>query len=213
MGLGFELGDALARYSSWPRPTVIMVDGPYGVSGFPGDPPTADRLPAWYAPHVAKWSEYSLPETTLWIWGTEISWATLHPLLDGHGWDYRSAHIWDKGKGHIAGNVNGQTIRRFPVVTEVCVQYTRRVELDSLDRNGMPVRMSLKDWVRHEWVRSGLPLSETNAAANVKNAATRKWFTADHLWYYPPPLFLEQLAAYANRHGRPTDRPYFSLDG
>ena len=52
--------------------------------------------------------------TTLWIWGTEVSWATLHNLLETHGWDYRSAHVWDKGKGHIAGNVNSQTIVAFP---------------------------------------------------------------------------------------------------
>ncbi len=212
-GVLLELANALDRYSAWPRPTVIMVDGPYGVSGFPGDPPTPDELPGWYAPHVAKWSECALPETTLWIWGTEVSWATLHGLLETHGWEYRSAHVWDKGKGHIAGNVNSLTIRRFPVVTEVCVQYTRRVEFETTDQAGLPIRLPMKAWVRHEWVRSGLPLSLTNAAAGVKNAATRKWFTADHLWYYPPPNFLERLAEFANEHGRPTVRPYFSLDG
>jgi hypothetical protein len=190
-----------------------MVDGPYGVGGFPGDPPTAAQLPAWYAPHIAKWSELALPETTLWFWGTEVGWATVHGLLETHGWEYRSAHVWDKGKGHIAGNVNGQTIRRFPVVTEVCIQYTRRVELETIDRDGRPIRLPMKEWVRHEWARSGLPFDLTNSAAGVKNAATRKWFTADHLWYYPPAAFLERVAGYANEHGRPTTRPYFSLDG
>lgn len=212
-GVHLALGDALELYSTWPRPTVIIVDGPYGVGGFPGDPPTPEGLPSWYAPHVAKWSEFALPETTLWFWGTEVSWATVHSLLDTHGWDYRSAHVWDKGKGHIAGNVNGQTIRRFPVVTEVCVQYTRRVELETIDRDGLPVRLPMKDWVRHEWARTGLPFHLTNAAAGVKNAATRKWFTADHLWYYPPPIFLERIAEFANDHGRPTARPYFTSDG
>jgi hypothetical protein len=33
-----------------------------------------------------------------------------------------------RGVAHIAGNVNGRTIRRFPVVTEVCVFYQRRFE-------------------------------------------------------------------------------------
>jgi hypothetical protein len=212
-GVRLELADSLRRYDSWPRPTLIMVDGPYGVGGFPGDPPTADALPEWYAPHIAKWSELALPETTLWFWGTEVGWATVHGLLDTHGWDYRSAHVWDKGKGHIAGNVNGQTIRRFPVVTEVCVQYTRRVELDTIDHDGLPVRLPMKAWVRHEWGRTGLPFHLTNTAAGVKNAATRKWFTTDHLWYYPPPILLERIAEYANQFGRPTVRSYFSLDG
>jgi site-specific DNA-methyltransferase (adenine-specific) len=71
----------------------------------------------------------------------------------------------------------------------------------------------MRQWLRHEWLRSGLPLSRTNEACGVKNAATRKYFTQDHLWYFPPPEMMERLAAYANRHGRPTDRPYFSLDG
>jgi site-specific DNA-methyltransferase (adenine-specific) len=73
--------------------------------------------------------------------------------------------------------------------------------------------LSLQQWLRSEWLRSGLPLAKTNEACGVKNAATRKYFTQDHLWYFPPPEMMECLAAYATIHGRPTDRPYFSIDG
>ena len=45
------------------------------------------------------------------------------------------------------------------------------------------------------------------------NAATRKYLTADHLWYYPPVEAFVKLAEYANRFGKPEGRPYFSLDG
>src|SRR5579862_6681189 len=69
-----ELADALDRYACWPAPTVIISDGAYGVGGFPGDPPTEDGLPAWYAPHIAAWSKHALPETTLWLWGVEVGW-------------------------------------------------------------------------------------------------------------------------------------------
>jgi len=203
------LDDALKCYPVWARPTVIISDGPYGVGGYPGDPPTTTGLREFYAPHAAAWAAAAMPDTTLWFWGTEVGWATVHSLLDEHGWDYRSAHIWDKGKAHIAGNVNGNTIRRYPVVTEVCVQYTRRVLLPTVGNRQLP----MKEWLRHEWVRSGLPLYKTNEAAGVKNAATRKYFTQDHLWYYPPPAMMERLVAYANEHGEPTDRPYFSVDG
>ncbi len=202
------LGDALEHYASWPRPTVIVSDGAYGVSGFPGDPPTHKELAAWYAPHVAAWSERALPSATLWFWGTEIGWATVHPLLDQHGWEYRSCHVWDKGIAHIAGNANTRTLRKFPVVSEVCVQYVRKVLLES-GGAGLP----LKDWLRHEWERSGLPLRHTNEACGVKNAATRKYFTRCHLWYYPPAAAFERLVAFANAHGRPEGRPYFSVDG
>jgi hypothetical protein len=208
-GIVIERADALDRYADWPSPTAIIVDGPYGVAGFRGDPPTPDGLAEWYAPHAAQWARYASPETSLWFWGTEISWAIVHPVLDLHGWEYRTTHVWDKGIGHIAGNVNGNTIRRFPVVTEICVHYTRRAELRTGDGELLPI----KAWLRREWERSGLPLYRTNEACGVKNAATRKYFTQDHLWYFPPPEMMERLSFYAHRHGKRTEHPYFSLDG
>ena len=204
-----DLGNALDHYSHWKRPTVIVSDGAYGVSGFPGDPPTPEGLNDWYSPHVAAWSAQALPETSLWFWNTEVGWATVHPLLVKHGWEYRTLHVWDKGTGHIAGNVNGLTIRRFPVVTEVCAHYVRAVRLPCCDGLDRP----LKEWLRFEWARTGLPFSKTNEACRVANAATRKYFTKDHLWYFPPPEMIEQLAAYASAYGTPTQWPYFSVDG
>jgi site-specific DNA-methyltransferase (adenine-specific) len=162
----------------------------------------------WYSEHVVAWSRRALPSTTLWFWGTEIGWATVHPLLRRHGWEYRSCHVWDKGMAHAAGNANTQTLRKLPVVTEVCVQYVREVLLDS-----MGAKLPLKAWLRREWERSGLPLSRTNEACGVKNAATRKYFTRCHLWYFPPAAAFARIAAFANAHGRPEGRPYFSVDG
>ena len=202
------LGDALESYAAWPRPTVIVSDGAYGVAGFPGDPPTAEGLVAWYTPHVDAWSRYALPSTTLWFWGTELGWATVHPLIVAHEWEYRSCHIWDKGIAHIAGNANTKTLRKFPVVSEVCVQYVRSVRFEA---DGQ--RVSMKAWLRSEWERAGLPLYLTNLACGVRNAATRKYFTQCHLWYFPPPDAFERFVLYANKHGRPTGRPYFSIDG
>ena len=59
----------------------------------------------------------------------------------------------------------------------------------------------MQRWLRYEWGRTGLPFSKTNDACGVKNAATRKYFTKDHLWYYPPPKAFEKIAEYANKHG------------
>ena len=67
-----ELADAADRYESWPAPTAIICDGPYGVAGFPGDPPKPDALGEWYAPHAAAWARYAMPETTLWFWGERL---------------------------------------------------------------------------------------------------------------------------------------------
>jgi site-specific DNA-methyltransferase (adenine-specific) len=202
----FDCAEAL--YAKWPTPICILSDGPYGVSGFPGDNKSVESLAAWYEPHIKAWSRYATPQTTLWFWNTELGWATVHPLLVANGWEYRCCNIWDKGLGHVAGNSNTQTLRKFPVVTEVCVHYVKAATFRVGKRS-----LSMKAWLRHEWIRSGLPLHLANKACGVRNAATRKYLTSDHLWYYPPPEAFEKLARYANQHGDPRGRPYFSVDG
>jgi site-specific DNA-methyltransferase (adenine-specific) len=208
-----HFGDALDLYGSWPTPTVIVSDGPYGVAGYPGDPPTHADLARVYEPHVAAWSRRAAPSTTLWFWNTEVGWATVHPVLVRHGWEYRSLHVWDKGVAHAAGNTNTKTLRKYPVVTEVCGQYVRDVRFPARGAGSRSAPLPLKAWLRHEWERSGLPLYLANEACGVKNAATRKYFTQCHLWYFPPPEAFERFAAYVNRRGDPEGRPYFSLDG
>lgn len=205
----FDNADVLRCYGAWPAPTMIHVDGPYGIGGFPGDPISYDELPEVYLPHIAAWTKAARPSTTLWFWGTELGWATMHPYLDKAGWDYQELNVWNKGLSHIAGNVNSKTIRGVPVVTEVCARYTRRVRLTSPQGE----KLSIKDWVRKEWERSGVPLYRANEACGVKNAATRKYLTKDDLWYFPPASMMEKMARYLEEHGRETEWPYFSLNG
>ncbi|MEW5722489.1 MAG: DNA methyltransferase [Thermodesulfobacteriota bacterium] len=206
VSLYFDYAENL--YVNWPTPTCIISDGPYGVSGFPGDNHQAESLAEWYEPHIKAWSNFSTPQTTLWFWNTEVGWATVHPVLAANGWEYRCCNIWDKGLGHIAGNANTRTLRKFPVVTEVCVHYVKAATFQV----GNQI-LTMQEWLRHEWKRTRLPLRLANEACKVLNAATRKYLTADHLWYYPPPEAFVKMAEYANEHGDPTGRPYFSLDG
>lgn len=201
-------GNAIDAYSFWDRPDVIISDGAYGVRGFPGDPVDETGLVEWYQPHIEAWSHAAKPSTSLWFWNTELGWATVHPVLVANGWEYVEAVIWDKGLAHIAGNVNGRTIRQMPVVSEVSVLYRRKISLSTED-GSLPV----KEWLRHEWQRSGLPLYKSNEACGVKNAATRKYLTQDWLWYWPPGEAVEAMARYCMAHGEWTSRPYFSLDG
>jgi len=169
---GFDLfrGDALNAYRDWPAPATIVSDGAYGVRGFHGDTIGPEALPRWYRPHIAAWAAAAGPATTLWFWNTELGWASVHPVLAEFGWEYVQLIVWDKGLAHIAGNVNGRTIRQFPVVTEVCAFYQR-----SFTVTGPDGPMPPKQWVRHEWARSGLSLQRANEACGVKNAATRKY--------------------------------------
>lgn len=202
--VSLNLGDSLEYYGSWEQPTVIVSDGGYGILGFEGDTSDHLDLPDWYEPHIEAWSKFALPNTTLWFWNSEIGWAVVHPVLERLGWRYVNCNIWNKGKGHIAGNVNTEKIRRFPVVTEVCVQYVREVKLNNL---------TLKEWLRKEWLRSGLPFRKANLACGVIDAATRKYFDQGHLWYFPPPEMFEKLVIYANEYGRLDGKPYFSANG
>jgi site-specific DNA-methyltransferase (adenine-specific) len=207
---GFELfrGDVLDAYPTWPAPATIISDGAYGLRGFHGDTIGSCCLPDWYRPHIMSWSAAAGPASTLWFWNTEIGWASVHPVLAEHGWEYVQLIVWDKGLAHLAGNVNGRTIRQFPVVTEVCAFYQR-----AFTATGPGGPMPVKQWVRHEWTRSGLALQRANEACGVKNAATRKYLTRDWLWYWPPGAMTERLAVYANTHGQPSSWPYYSLDG
>ncbi|NQU05169.1 MAG: site-specific DNA-methyltransferase [Calditrichaeota bacterium] len=197
-------GNSLEHYHRWPSPMTIVSDGGYGILGFEGDTSNHLGLPSWYESHIAEWSKKATPQTTLWFWNSEIGWAAVNPILEKYGWHYINCNIWDKGKGHIAGNVNTKKIRRFPVVTEVCIQYVFEARIA-----GLP----LKEWLRNEWKRTGLHFRKANEACGVKDAATRKYLDNSHLWYFPPPEMFEKLARYANEFGNPEGRPYFSADG
>lgn len=191
--------DVLDLYADFPSPTLIISDGPYGVSGFPGDLPSVKGLDAWYEPHIQAWTQKATYRTSLCFWNTEQGWAAVHPILEKHGWKYRQLCIWDKGLKHIAGNSNTQTLRSFPVVTEVCAIYVKPEEFLVSGHNSL----------RLEWLRTGMPLSKANEACGYKNVATRKYLTEDHLFYPPPPEILQKLIDYANTHGNPSGKPYF----
>jgi DNA modification methylase len=202
--INLSLGDSLEHYDLWEKPTAIISDGAYGILGFEGDTSDHMGLPDWYEPHIKKWSELSTPETTLWFWNSEIGWASVHPILEKYGWRYINSNSWNKGRGHIAGNVNTTKIRRFPVVSEVCVQYVYEAKIDG---------QLLKKWLRNEWKRTGLTMKTANKACGVKDAATRKYFDKGHLWYFPPVEAFEKMAIYANKYGHKDGMPYFSADG
>lgn len=202
------LGDALDCYSEWKSPTIIMSDGAFGISGFKGDLHSSDGLAEWYEPHIKSWSELSTPQTTLWFWNTELGWATVHPIIQKYGWEFKSCNFWNKGLSHVAGNTNTKTLSHLPIVSEVCVQYVKKASFNIKDSN-----LSMQEWLRHEWARTGLPFSKTNEACGVVDAATRKYFTKCHLWYMPPSEAFEKIVTYANTYGKPEGRPYFSIDG
>jgi len=200
--------DVSEVYDNWDTPVTIISDGAYGTGLFPGEPDDPHDIDDWYEPHIEAWSEYATPQTTLWFWNTELGWAEVHPILEKYGWEYRGANIWNKGLGHIAGNSNTQKLRKFPQVTEICVQYVRKAEFGGSKTESM----GMQEWVISEWERSGLTRQQANEACGVADAASRKYLTKGNLWYYPPPERMEAMVEYANEHGDPEGRPYFAPD-
>jgi len=207
-GISIYNDDVLSLYDKWETPDVIISDGGYGVSGFQGDAKEPSELKSWYKPHIQAWSEFARPGTTLWFWNTEIGWATVHPILDQYGWEYISCNVWNKGLNHIAGNCNLPTLKHFPLVTEICAQYTKRPKFKVNGKN-----LTLKEWLRYEWERTGLSFYKANEACGLANAATRKYLTKCHLWYAPPSEYFEKMAIFANEYGKEQGKPYFSING
>ena len=202
--VSITMEDSLEAGRRWPEPNVIISDGAYGVGGFPGDPPDHRGLTGWYEPHVRAWSDAATAATTLWFWNSEIGWATVHPLLEAHGWRYIHANIWNKGKAHLAGKSHSPEKTQFPVVSEVCAQYVFQPRINGIEP---------KQWLLQEWRRTGLPLNRANEACGVANAATRKYLDQTNLWYPPPPKTFHLLQEYANLNGDPAGRPYFAPQG
>jgi len=203
-------GDVSELYEDWETPVTIVSDGAYGTGSFPGEPDEATEIPEWYREHIEAWSEHASPQTTLWFWNTEEGWAEVHPILKENGWEYRGCNIWNKGMSHIAGNSNTKRLRKFPQVTEVCVQYTKKAEFEDPETGE---EIGMQEWVIGEWDRTGLTRQDANDACGVADAASRKYLTKGNLWYYPPPERMEAMVEYANEHGDPEGKPYFAPDG
>ena len=199
--------DAMNLYDKWPSPHLIISDGPYGLGLYKNELRHVHTLAEWYEPHIEAWTRYSNPATTLWLWNTEQGWANIHNMIVKHGWNYQETTVWNKGISHIAGRVNSKTTRKLPVVTEIAVRYTRKPEISFNNKT-----ISLQQWLRNEWLRSGLPLSKANIACGVKNAATRKYLVQDDCWYFPPLSAIYKMAQYCHLHGMPTSKPYFLND-
>jgi site-specific DNA-methyltransferase (adenine-specific) len=204
-----ENANAMECYSHWPEANCIISDGPYGLDTEPGEPRGLDELGKWYAPHISAWHANSAENCTLWFWTTHEAWSVLHPLLVQLGWECQDICTWDKGLAHNAGRCNPKTIRSVPEVTEISVRYTKKGMLPSDDGS----LMSVQDWVRAQWLRSGLPMTDANRACDVRNAASRKYLTQGDSWYRPPGTAIERMAAFCLEHGQKSSIPYFSLDG
>jgi site-specific DNA-methyltransferase (adenine-specific) len=200
--------NALACYKDWAQATCIVSDGPNGLHPLPGDPCDLDDLAHWYAPHIAAWHQYSAQNCTVWFWSNHLAWQKVHNAFDQLGWELQEicTLINDGRSGAANGTSSPSSDERAS--TEVLVRYTKRRMLLTIEGQ----LASEKQWLRSEWMRSGLPLSLANAACNVSDIATRKYLSQGDLWCRPAGSALAKLAQYCAQHAPCTDIPYFSID-
>ena len=137
-----------------------------------------------------------------------MGWAEVHPRPAGRGLDLPGVLVWDKGLAHVAGNTNTKTLRKFPIVTEVCVHYVREPQF-RLIADGPS--LSAQQWLRAEWRRTGLSFAKANEACGVKIAATRKYLTGDCLWYSPAAGCVPTTGGTRQRDGDPRGARTFRL--
>ena len=183
-----------------------------GVGSGSGDDSPLSDFGAWYQPHIAAWSQAAKPATALWLWNTEIGWASLHPQLQAAGWEFVQLVVWNQGRAasaHVSHHRRSGSYRSpAPAVTEVAALYRRQLRLHTPTGQSLPV----PEWLRAEWLRSGLPLSEVQGALGGSSALTR-FLCGEGKWSWPRGDEVETLARYCSQRGAPSAWFYFSLDG
>jgi len=127
MTLTAHHGDGLAIYPTLPADayTLIVSDGAYGIGGFPGDPKSPKGLADWYRPHLEAWDRLAAPSSSLYFWCTPEGCARMLPEVEAHGWRLYSIVRWHKGMAALAGRLDSEAIRGWPVSSEDCYFFTR----------------------------------------------------------------------------------------
>jgi site-specific DNA-methyltransferase (adenine-specific) len=195
--------------------SLIISDGPYGMSKAEWDRSTGPALREWYRPHVEAWGRLAAASASVYLWGTSESWATLHPLMLEHGWRFRVLVTWEKTNPLSMKGTEDATC--WPDVTEVCGLYQRNAwEIDTCAGQqiayaaGADDRNWIRLWLRSEWMdRAGLLSRQMDEALGTNGMAGH--YLGRSQWSLPTWDAYQQIASYAATHGRPLApgaRPY-----
>ena len=136
-----HLGDAMDIYPTLePGYTLIVSDGAYGIGGFPGDPKSPKALADWYAPHLEAWARLAAPSSSLYFYGTPEGCARMLPAVEAAGWRLYSRIVWNKGMAALAGRLDTEAIRGWPVASEDCYFYVRGPHMGDVLRSAREAR-------------------------------------------------------------------------
>jgi len=104
--------------------SLVISDGPYGMSKAAWDRMKPRDLPEWYGPHIEAWGEVCAPSATVYVWGTDEGEGYLRAPMRAAGWTFRGSIVWEKTGAHPAriGALNAGT---WADTTERCGTYQR----------------------------------------------------------------------------------------
>ena len=137
-----HLGEAADVYPTLtPGYTLIVSDGAYGIGGFPGDPTDPRKLAEWYAPHLDAWDRLAAPSSSLYFWCTPEGCSRMLPAVEAAGWRYYCRIVWSKGMAALAGRLDTEAMRGWPVASEDCYFYVR----ESVNISAMAAEATYRD--------------------------------------------------------------------
>ena len=116
------------------------------------------RIGDEYEPHVQAWAAAAAPHTTLWFWNSEIGWAAAHPVLEKHGFRYVQCNVWNKGSGHIAGNVRDAFRQRVDAAQHGIVEQAIALGVEVAVQRFLDTPFVKKDRIK-DMMASGMKLS------------------------------------------------------
>jgi site-specific DNA-methyltransferase (adenine-specific) len=194
--------------------SLAVLDGPYGMNKAEvWDGMKVSELPAWYAPHLDDVGRLCALSASLYVWNTSEGWATLHAGIEARGWVFRSLVTWHKPDGQAHKSAHEAGARCWPDVTEVCGFYQREAWAPSTCAGqeiayaaGADERNWIRLWLCGEWAAAGLRNRQADEALGTNRMAGHYFGTSQ--WSLPTWEAYQTLAAYADAHGPPRDRPY-----
>ena len=196
--------------------SLVLSDGPYGMSKAAWDRMKPRDLPEWYGPHIEAWGQVCGKSATVYLWGTDEGEGYLRDPMRAAGWTYQGSVVWDKGIGFMAGKMDTAACRSWYDLTERCGVYQREAWAPSTCAGaeiayaaGRDDRNTARVFLVAEWKAAGLRNRDADTALGTNGMAGHYFGRSQ--WSLPTWDAYRTLAAYAQEHGSPRARPYLVL--
>jgi len=193
--------------------SLVISDGPYGMSKAPWDRMKPRDLPEWYGPHIEAWGRLCAPSASVYVWGTDEGEGYLRAPMRAAGWAFTGRVTWWKPDGSALRSAHEEGARSWSETSEACGMYVRNAwDLDTSAGQqiayaaGADQRNWIRVWLGDEWTATGLRKRDADTALGT-NGMAGHYFGASQ-WTLPTWENFQTLHKYAQEHGVPRERPY-----